>query len=254
MQINASGSSSRPLQVIPAKSSLEPQDDYSLPTQKGTINVKYTGAYKGMYNFTMSGIHGAMLANSVSLCVDWIVITGFSPESGSVYGGTLLTVYGNQFMEQEGYSVIKLGKPSDSPADRYCYIEEVWRGEETTDSVSGIRYSSYVKCRVGTDYSRRPHSAQVLAYTSTFDEGSYAPELQNYNFTFLATDQIPTVTSVSTLFTGLEWELNLAGHSITDTFPDAVEVFVGGSQQTVRAVGPASLLVRIDHLDEGLSD
>ena len=72
------------------------------------LSVKYTGAYSGSYNFTISGKNGPLLDAGAWLCVK-VEIVHFEPTSGSMFGGTLLTIYGNQFVEKEGYNIVKLG-------------------------------------------------------------------------------------------------------------------------------------------------
>ena len=44
-------------------------------------------------------------------------MTGFYPVEGSLFGGTLVTIYGNQFIEKEGYNVIQMGYTIDSTVD-----------------------------------------------------------------------------------------------------------------------------------------
>ena len=89
--------------------------------------VKYTGAYSGTYDFKISGKNGPLLSNGHTLCVK-VEIVDFYPKSGSMFGGTLLKIYGNQFVEKEGYNIVKIGHTIGSEVDQYCNVESAWEG------------------------------------------------------------------------------------------------------------------------------
>ena len=96
------------MKVVPQHSSFVPSNDYTRPTNVGSLNVTYTGAYSGMYNFTISGKYGPMMSNGQTLCVK-VEIVGFEPVEGSIFGGALVTIYGNNFVDKEGFNVVKMG-------------------------------------------------------------------------------------------------------------------------------------------------
>lgn len=60
-----------------------------------TITCKYGGAYSGTYKLIVRSISlGRFDADDVSLLVE-AKITDFNPKSGSIYGGTLITISGD---------------------------------------------------------------------------------------------------------------------------------------------------------------
>ena len=62
-----------------------------------TITVKYGGAYSGTYDIeVISDTQGTIDTSSVQLIVVF-EITDFTPKTGSVFGGTLLTITGGPF-------------------------------------------------------------------------------------------------------------------------------------------------------------
>ena len=69
----------------------------------------------------------------------------------------MLTIYGNQFVDKEGYNIVKLGHTIGSEINQYCYVEEVWNEATVVDPDLGITYNSKIECRVSTDYNRLPH-------------------------------------------------------------------------------------------------
>ena len=146
-------------------------NDENVPTQTGMLFVKYTGAYSGTYDFKISGKNGPLLANDHTLCVA-VEIVDFYPKSGSMRGGTLLKVYGNQFVNKEGYNIVKIGHTIGSTVDQYCYVEEVWNDAVVQDPELGITYNSWLTCRIAIDYGRTQHSAEVILYASTFEEAA----------------------------------------------------------------------------------
>ena len=127
IQINASGNAARPLQVVPHHSSFTASNDYTRPTNVGSLNITYTGAYSGMYNFTITGKHGAMLDNGQTLCVRTEIVD-FEPAAGSLWGGALVRIWGNNFVDKEGFNAVKMGHTIGSTIDQYCYVEDVYRG------------------------------------------------------------------------------------------------------------------------------
>ena len=62
-----------------------------------TILVKYNGIEPGVYNVIVrSAIHGKFNTQAVNFTSIGI-ITGYSPQSGSIYGGTVITINGYNF-------------------------------------------------------------------------------------------------------------------------------------------------------------
>ena len=67
-----------------------------------------------------------MLSNGLMLCVRTEIV-GFEPAEGSLFGGALVTIYGNNFVDKEGYNAVKMGHTIGSTIDQYCYVEEVYK-------------------------------------------------------------------------------------------------------------------------------
>ena len=81
------GSKVRPLNVVDIS-----KDD-------GTLDVKYGGAYSGMYDIQVSHTsEGSFLTSGVEFEAK-IQIESFSPTQGSKYGGTLVTITGGHFSD-----------------------------------------------------------------------------------------------------------------------------------------------------------
>lgn len=85
-----------------------------------TFSVRYTGAPKGTYYFTVTSkaytetTTGKLAVSAIAFVVDGSVID-ISPKQGSVYGGTLLTITGTGFSTGLFDQVVKV-------SDFYCDI------------------------------------------------------------------------------------------------------------------------------------
>jgi hypothetical protein len=145
-----------------------------------------------------------------------IEVTDFQPRSGSLYGGTLLTITGAHFSDVITDNPVKVGYEYITGVDHYCYVQET---SETQ-----------IKCRIAEDYNRIAQDQEVIVFASTFEEATHTDPTQR-DFTFMAAGLLPTLTSVSadfTFSTSDKYKLTLVGTQIADTATDTVEVFVGG--------------------------
>jgi len=80
-----------------------------------TILVKFPGARSGNYTIIVkSNDHGIIDTDAFNLTVTGL-ITGFSPSSGSIYGGTIITITGENFSDNILDNPVKVG-------DNYCDV------------------------------------------------------------------------------------------------------------------------------------
>jgi hypothetical protein len=78
-----------------------------------TLSCKYGGAYSGLYKVIVRSISlGRFDADDVELLVQ-TKITDFTPKSGSRYGGTLITIYGDNFSEDKLDNNVRIGLYTD---------------------------------------------------------------------------------------------------------------------------------------------
>ena len=80
-----------------------------------TITVKFNGAVSGSYHVSVtSKINGKLSSSQLELNVG-SKVTSISPKQGSRYGGTLMTITGENFGYQVTDNPVKIG-------DEYCYV------------------------------------------------------------------------------------------------------------------------------------
>ena len=59
----------------------------------------------------------------------------FEPKEGSQYGGTLITLYGWNFVDRPDENVVRIGATMGEQASQLCIVEDYHRGATVTDSV-----------------------------------------------------------------------------------------------------------------------
>lgn len=87
----------------------------SVDDSNKSIKVKFPGAESGLYLIKLSSVqHGNIQSDLLTLSVHGTV-TGVSPQSGSIYGGTLVTITGENFSNDPLDNPVKIGND-------YCYV------------------------------------------------------------------------------------------------------------------------------------
>lgn len=88
----------------------------SVDNSAKTITVKFGGAHSGDYHVMVTSLQFGRLTNSnLALKVE-SKVTSISPVSGSMYGGTLVTIIGTNFSTNPLDNPVKIG-------DNYCLVE-----------------------------------------------------------------------------------------------------------------------------------
>ena len=78
---------------------VRPLNVVDISKDDGTLDVKYGGAYSGMYDIQVSHTsEGSFLTAGVEFEAK-IMIESFSPTQGSKFGGTLVTITGGHFSD-----------------------------------------------------------------------------------------------------------------------------------------------------------
>ena len=104
---------------------------------------------------------------------------------------------------------------------------------------------------MATDYARTVGDAEVIVFASTFEEATFADGVDR-SFTFLDTSAIPSVSGYSVAWDpALYYEVTIDGAGITDTDPANVDIYFGGTKQTVLSVDAVSIKVRLTDVNAG---
>ena len=131
-----------------------------------------------------------------------VEIVDFEPKLGSLFGGTLLHLYGWNFVDRDDENVVRVGSVIGSQESQICIVEWYERGNTVLETnifpIPDREYNSQIKCRIPTDYSRQPHSAEVVVFASTFEEAR-SNNMWNggyHNFTFVDSATLPTIDTI----------------------------------------------------------
>ena len=133
----------------------------SVDQDTNSIKIKFPGAYSGTYHLQVSdSTYGRFLSDILELKVHGTV-TGISPMNGSKYGGTLITITGENFSYE----------PLDNPVTiggSYCYV--------VTSSPTEIT------CR--QDYQERDTGDNLLiVFLKTSEEAACDDEICTFSYT-----------------------------------------------------------------------
>lgn len=147
-----------------------------------TVDVMFGGAPSGLYAVSIRhGKHGLIETSSLELTVG-STVTAISPNVGSIYGGTLITITGTNFGT----------KKTDNPVQLSFH-----GGVGSIDCFVISTTSTQITCRVGDGLTRKDkEKATLVTFLKTSEEASCSPSICGYTFT----SAVPTVTAMSSQF------------------------------------------------------
>ena len=96
-----------------------------------TITVKYGGAFSGKYDVRIKSFTNGYIDTSVTPLTVVFEITDISPLSGSIFGGTVLTITGGPFTADPIETIVKVGYKWWEGIDNYCYVISVTESQAT---------------------------------------------------------------------------------------------------------------------------
>jgi hypothetical protein len=185
----------------------------AVDTVAKTVTVKYGGAYSGTYDILVESVaNGNVDTAAVQLKVVF-EITGISPRTGSIFGGSKITVTGGPFTSDLDETLVKVGYKWWEGIDHYCYVLSVTATEVT--------------CRLPLDLNREAKSYEVIAFAATYEESNC--EMVDTDgafdcfFTFLPAIDLPEVTGPpSAVFDTVsgEYTILITGTGFTDAAGD----------------------------------
>ena len=140
------------------------------------IEVKFGGAYSGNYKLQVTSKDlGRLNCDSLHLIVQ-TKVTSVSPKSGSIYGGTLLTITGENFSDDPLDNPVKVG-------DVYCLV--------LTSTPTEIT------CRIANTIQQKQNNIPVLVFTKTSEEAVCDP-INTCKFSY--TEPTHTVSQIESVF------------------------------------------------------
>lgn len=166
------------------------------------ITVKFYGAISGDYNWIIKHSQwGLFNATHLTLKVESHV-SSITPLTGSIYGGTLVTLQGKNWGMEHTDNPVEIFFGSQTP-NKKCYVVST---NETT-----------IKCRLDTSVVQTASDkGTMITFLKTYEEANCT--LQNKcEFTFTAT--VPQATAIASQWDNINnrWTVKITGTGITGT-------------------------------------
>jgi hypothetical protein len=182
-----------------------------------TLTVKFGGAISGQYDVEIvHNIWGRVDTDALTLDVS-SQTSSISPLTGSIYGGTLVTLAGTNWGNARTDNPVEIffnGLPSVK-----CYVQETSETE--------------IKCRVDTArVQENALKGKMLVFLKTYEEANCTAS-PDCMYTFTST--VPETTAIASVWDTINYVWTLDA-TTRDPVTGSAELFIGGKKQTTRSV------------------
>lgn len=192
-----------------------------------TLTCLFAGAFSGQYSVSIAHRRLGLLDTSALSLDVGSTVTSYWPKTGSIYGGTLLTIRGTRFGTV----------PTDNP------VRLVATNTGATESVQCLVVSTTadtIKCRTAPIPQKKAAGAKatMIVFLRTSEEAACSPK-SACTWTYTAT--LPSVARMTAEFDGskYEWTVKAAGTGFTGDTSN-VELLIGGVTQRTRTISATS--------------
>jgi hypothetical protein len=194
-----------------------------------TFVALFGGAYSGQFQisvrhaqFGLIGTEGLILDVSAS-------VTSFTPTSGSIYGGTLLTITGTNFGTVYTDNPVQISS-NGGIGSIDCFVQST-QGTE-------------IKCRVATGLNMTMNQVDsMVVFLKTSEEAVCFP-YSKCKFTWTSSLPILEASVLSFDESSNEWQLKVTGTDFTgDT--SSVELFIEDRVQTTKSISTTEAVFTI---------
>lgn len=178
----------------------------SVDEDEMSVKVKFPGAVSGEYYIELSSTQAGAIDSDLLLLSVHGTVTDISPLEGSIYGGTLVTITGENFSDDALDNPVKIG-------DDYCYV--------ITSSTTEIT------CR--TDLLSKALGEQLIVVFLKTSEEAATPDNADIMFDYVTPSAEVTDLYVAFDEVTLTHQVILAGTG----FDDTIQVVIDGYEQTL---------------------
>jgi hypothetical protein len=191
------------------------------------ISVMFGGAYSGDYRISVRHRVFGLLDTTGLTFIVGANVTSISPTSGSIYGGTLVTITGSNFgnvITDNPVQISTLGGVGSTN----CYVQ-------TTNNDT-------ITCRVDTSRVQTPQvTGKLVTFLKTSEEAK-CEATGNCDFTYVTPEA--NVNSAQLQYANNEWFVVISGTGFTgDT--SSVELVLDGKRQSTRTVTSTQVWIAI---------
>lgn len=177
-----------------------------------TLTCMFGGAWSGFYQLNIRHKDFGLLDTvGITLTVGSNV-TAISPTTGSIYGGTLMTITGTNFGKEFTDNPVQISTLG-AVGSVDCYLQAISETE--------------IKCRLDRTEKADGLQGKLIVFLKTSEEAVCQPDNAPCQFNYVAT--IPEVTDMTTEWdaTNLYWTVVVTGTGFTGT-PATTELNVAG--------------------------
>ena len=195
-------------------------------TTNKRIIIKYNGIPSGTYNILLSSFVNGRFDTSAVTFTSVGIITDYSPNSGSIYGGTLITINGYNFSNNAiTDNAVQVGTT-------YCNVIST--------------SNSQIICRTQPKQAADDMTVDLTVYLRTFEQAVCGLGQDLCTFTWKDVNQLPSLNSYSVVFdtTLNDYVLTLSGQFYTSNTA-GVEFYVDGISQSVTSATQTDINVTL---------
>jgi hypothetical protein len=202
-----------------------------------TVTVIFGGAYSGTYNIAVRHKDFGLIDTDDIILTVGSEVTSYSPNTGSIYGGTLLTIHGTNWDPK-----VKENNPvqisyNGALGSTHCFVQ--------TTAVDKIT------CRIQEfeekDKKEDGKEGKMLVFLKTSEEA--ACENPKCQYTFTST--IPLITKVEKEWDAQNnvWTIKISGSDMTGT-KETTELHIDGAVQTPTALVPSQAVFTVSDVQD----
>jgi hypothetical protein len=188
-----------------------------------SVKIKFPGAESGLYYLQLSSTqHGRLDSDVLQLDVHGSV-TSFSPTQGSKYGGTLITILG------ENFGTVTTDNPVMIGAD-YCYVQ-------TTNATT-------ITCRTDLLPANSVGSQLMIVFLKTSEEAA-TPNGADLQYEYVVPSM--EVTGITAAFSDVDFshKVTVAGNNIDST----IELLIDGFSQELLSHTSTEAVFKLTNLN-----
>lgn len=197
-----------------------------------TFTAMFGGAYSGQFHvsirhteYGLVGTEGLILDVSAS-------VTSYSPTSGSIYGGTLLTITGTNFGDVYTDNPVQISN-NGGIGSIDCFVQET--------------SATQIKCRIDSGLNKTGGDEDTMVvFLKTSEEAVCEPRSK---CVFTWNSWVPQLASVDLQFENStsQWQLKVTGTGLTgDT--KSVELYIANVKQTTTSVSSTEAVFSITNV------
>jgi len=197
-----------------------------------TITTKFGGAWSGQYKvWIRHALTGLIESDGLTLDVN-TYMTSYSPTTGSIYGGTLLTINGLNFGDEITDNPVQISTNG---------------GVDSIDCYLITTSSTIITCRIDSDIVPREDDQEgdMVVFLKTSEEASSTADARAWIYTA----DLPSLDTVTTSFddSTLHWTVTVTGTDFGDSTV-GVELVISDVAQTTTSISSTEVVFTISNV------